>query len=259
MGQAAQSLEPAGSKKSLVKTIAHKYGVEESQMLNTLKKTCFSQGENKPEVSNEQMMALLVVADQYDLNPFTREIYAFPQNGGIVPIVGIDGWMNIINSHPDFNGMNFEDNFDNNGNLVSCTCTMYRKDRDHPTVLTEYLMECKKNTGPWNDKPVRMLRHKVAIQAARYTFSFSGIYDEDEGRDIRDVDGSTSFVDHKEGNKGSNLPFYSEDEFILALDKWKALVIGGKKTVEDILNMVRSKYSLTEDQEKKIKALGELS
>lgn len=183
MSEADKSVVPV-EKKSLVKTIAHKYGVEENQMLTTLKATCFSQGNNKPEVSNEQMMSLLVVANEYNLNPFTREIYAFPQNGGIVPIVGIDGWMNIINSHPQFDGMEFIDDMED-GKLVSCTCKMYRKDRNHPTELTEYLSECKKNTGPWNDKPVRMLRHKVAIQAARYTFSFSGIYDEDEAIDIK--------------------------------------------------------------------------
>ena len=114
-------------RKSLVETFAHKYGVEKDKMLTTLKATCFNQGNNKPEVSNEQMLALLVVANEYELNPFTREIYAFPQAGGVVPIVGIDGWMRIINSHPDFNGMKFEDKFDESGNLLSCTCTMYRR------------------------------------------------------------------------------------------------------------------------------------
>jgi hypothetical protein len=29
-------------------------------------------------VTDEQMMALLIVADQYGLNPFTKEIYGYP-------------------------------------------------------------------------------------------------------------------------------------------------------------------------------------
>jgi len=52
------------------------------------------------EVTNEQMLALLVVADQYRLNPFLNELYAFPdKKGGITPIVGVDGWSRIINDH----------------------------------------------------------------------------------------------------------------------------------------------------------------
>jgi len=242
-------------KKSLVKTIAHKYGVEETGLLNTLKATCFKQSGNV-QVSNEQMMALLVVANQYDLNPFTREIYAFPQNGGIVPIVGVDGWMNIINSHPQFNGMTFDDTFDDNGNVISCTCTMYRKDREHPTVLTEYLKECKKNTDPWNSKPVRMLRHKVAIQAARYTFSFSGIYDEDEAADMKDISGSTYDVQPEETLV--TLPDYPTENFKLDCDGWKVLILQGKKTAEDIINMVSSKYALSDDQVAAINKLGEV-
>ena len=57
---------------SLVAKFADRYGVDGDKMLATLKATCFRQRDNK-EISNEQMMALLVVADQYKLNPFTKE------------------------------------------------------------------------------------------------------------------------------------------------------------------------------------------
>ena len=84
---------------SLVKKFAQRYGVDDSKMLNTLKATAFKQRNNE-QISNEQMMALLVVADQYKLNPFTKEVYAFPdKSSGIVPIVGIDGWSRIINEN----------------------------------------------------------------------------------------------------------------------------------------------------------------
>ena len=49
------------------------------------------------------------------LNPFTKEIYAFPdsKSGGIVPMVSIDGWCRIINEHPQLDGIGFE--MHNNG------------------------------------------------------------------------------------------------------------------------------------------------
>jgi len=155
--------------RSLLTKVADRYGVEPDKMMTTLKATAF-----KGNVSNEQMMALLIVADQYGLNPWTKEIYAFPDKGGIVPVVGVDGWARIINSHPQFDGMAFEQDSE------SCTCTIYRKDRNHPVSVTEYMSECRRNTAPWASHPRRMLRHKAMIQCGRVAFGFAGIYDPDE-------------------------------------------------------------------------------
>jgi hypothetical protein len=125
----------------------------------------------------------LIVAKEYNLNPLTKEIYAFSgRGGGIVPIVSIDGWVNLVNSHRACDGFEFEMEHDDSGKLVSCTCRMFRKDRTHPVAVTEYL-ECIRGTEPWKMQH-RMLRHKAMIQAARYAFGFSGIYDEDEGEKI---------------------------------------------------------------------------
>ena len=103
-----------------------------SEATEILKATAF-----KGPATDAQMTALCVVAQQYGLNPFTRELYAFPdRNNGIVPVVGVDGWSRIINDNPQFDGMDFKQDEE------SCTCTIYRKDR-HPIVVTEYMAECK--------------------------------------------------------------------------------------------------------------------
>lgn len=139
-------------------------------------------------VQPEQITAFLMVAKEYKLNPITKEIYAFPaKGGGVQPIVSIDGWLKIINSHPQFDGMEFADTLDNNGQLAAVTCRIYRKDRKHPVEVTEYMAECKRNTDPWKQWPGRMLRHKATIQAARYAFGFSGIVDPDEAERIDSV------------------------------------------------------------------------
>lgn len=150
---------------------------EGSELLATLKATVF-----KGQVSEAQMGALLIVAAQYNLNPFTKEIYAFPdKQNGIVPVVGVDGWSRIINSRAEFDGMDFQQDAE------SCTCTIYRKDRSHPIKVTEWMAECKRNAGPWLSHPYRMLRHKAMIQCARLAFGFSGIYDEDEAKRIEEA------------------------------------------------------------------------
>lgn len=160
---------------SLVAKMASRYGVDADKMMTTLKATAF-----KGEVSNEQMMALLIVADQHGLNPWCKEIYAFPDRTGIVPVVSVDGWARIINGHPQMDGIDFEMPEDGS----SCTCVIHRKDRSHPTRVTEYMAEVNRGTQPWKSHPRRMLRHKALIQCARIAFGFAGIYDEDEAERI---------------------------------------------------------------------------
>ena len=156
--------KPAEPKKlSILTKTGERFGIDPKIVSQTLKKTAFRIQDG--EVSDEQMCALLIVADQFKLNPFTREIFAFPDKGGIVPVVGIDGWSRIINDHKEFDGVSFEQ--DDEG----CTCTLYRKDRKHPTVVTEYASECTRDTRPWKSHPKRMLRHKALIQCARLVSS----------------------------------------------------------------------------------------
>ncbi len=184
---------PTQPKLSALNVMAGKFSVEPDKLLTTLKATVFK------GATNEELLALVVVANAYGLNPLLKELYAFPaKGGGIVPVVSVDGWIRMCNDHPQLDGIQFTDNRDDKGELVSVTCTIHRKDRKHPTEVTEYLSECKRATDPWK-MANRMLRHKSLIQAARVAFGFSGIHDEDEARDIggmRDVTpkGAPSFA-----------------------------------------------------------------
>lgn len=162
----------APAARSVLASMAQRYHTDSNKLLDTLKNTAFK------GATNEQLMALCIVADQYRLNPFTKEIYAFPdKGGGIVPVVGIDGWLRIINDHPQYDGMEVE------GDDVECTVTIYRKDRTHATKCTEYMAECKRNTAVWSSHPARMLRHKAIIQCARMAFGFA-LKDPDEAERI---------------------------------------------------------------------------
>lgn len=163
-------------RKSVLVDMANRYGMEPKVFADTLRATVVPK-----EITNEQFAAFVLVAKQYDLNPILKEIFAFPtKGGGIQPIVSIDGWANLINSHPAMDGMEFVDELNDKGALVSITCRIYRKDRSHPVAATEYMAECVRNTDTWRQWPRRMLRHKAMIQAARYAFGFAGIIDPDE-------------------------------------------------------------------------------
>ncbi len=208
-----------------------------AEIVETLKATAF-----KGQVTDAQMAALMLVSAQYGLNPWTKEVYAFPdKNNGIVPVVGVDGWARIINEHPQFDGMEFEQTDE------SCTCVVYRKDRRHPIKVTEYMAECKRATGPWQSHPRRMLRHKAMIQCARMAFGFAGIYDHDEAeRIVEAIDADTGEITRKPAR--TELPPYPADRFESNIQKWRALVESGSKTPDDIIAMLQSKGSLTPEQ-----------
>jgi len=215
-----------------------------SGLSDTLKSTAFK---SSTQVTDEQMTALLIVANQYGLNPFTREIFAFPDKGGIVPVVGVDGWSRIMNTHAQFDGMDFKS--DDN----SCTCIIYRKDRTHPTSATEYMDECKRDNSPaWKSHPRRMLRHKAMIQAARLAFGFTGIYDQDEAERIVEVDVTPKNQNKQITNK--TLPSLDSEAFEKKAAVWKKSMIDKDETAENLLAFLQAKYSFTEDQIETIKS-----
>lgn len=158
----------------LLDGMAAKYGLAPQEFSATVRAAC-----GMPNATPEEFAAFVSVCREYNLNPITRQIYAMPKKGGgLIPVVGIDGWIHLINNHPQADGFEF-DTHESGGELVAITCRMHRKDRSHPVEVTEYLAECVRVSEPWKMKH-RMLRHKALIQAARYCFGFGGIYDEDE-------------------------------------------------------------------------------
>lgn len=212
-------------------------------LIETLKATAF-----KGQVSDAQMTALMVVANQYGLNPWTKEIYAFPdKNNGIVPVVGVDGWSRIINNHPQFDGIEFEQNDE------SCTCIIFRKDRNRPTKVTEWMAECRRsNAGPWQSHPKRMLRHKAMIQCARLAFGYGGIYDQDEAERIADAKqnepkhmGMVEVVHAAPAE-------WPADRWAAGLPKWLDGIAQGKP-IADVLAWLNSKATVTAEQEKQLR------
>lgn len=162
--------------------MAARLSVEPDKMLATLKATVFK------SASTEELLALVVVANEYQLNPFLKEIYAFPaKGGGIVPVISIDGWNKMLIRQDSFDGIEFEFVEGEDGLPYSCTATVFIKNRSHAVKVTEYFAECRRNTDPWNNMPRRMLRHRALCQASRLAFGFAGVYSEDEAKDFIDV------------------------------------------------------------------------
>jgi phage recombination protein Bet len=191
MSAAESTLAKAGAQQTLIGTMAEKYGVDASSFYNTITSTIFTAGkakqgsEPKPgrglPPTKEQVMTFLVVANQYDLNPFLKEIYPFIDGeGNLKIIVGIDGWIKVALRHKNYSGHEFQDHTDAEGKLYAVTCSIYRNDRDRAIKMVEYMVECKRESEPWKQWPHRMLHHKAFIQTARYALGMGDLVDEDE-------------------------------------------------------------------------------
>lgn len=143
--------------------------------------------------SEAEFVSCCLVAQQHGLNPLTKEIYFMrTRSNGIQAIVSVDGWIKKANDHPQFDGIEFENLLDDDGNLISMTAVIYRKDRSHPIKVTEWLDECKAAGGPiWKTSPKRMLRNRTICQGCRIAFGFAGIMDRDEFDQWQRLDGDS--------------------------------------------------------------------
>jgi hypothetical protein len=164
--------------RGIVQKLASKFEMTATDFGNMLVNTVFPNGKG----TASEVFALCLIADEFGLNPLLKQIYAFPgKGGGIVPVIGVDGWYRIMNEHPQFDGIEFDEKDDESGRIQSVACTIHRKDRSIPLKMPpETLEENKRNTEPWNKQPRRMLRHRAAIQAIRVAFSIGGVMDEED-------------------------------------------------------------------------------
>ena len=172
-------------KRSLIEKMSAERSVDAGDFYKTVTETMFK------GATQSQLMTLLLVADRYNLDVTTKEIFAFPdKGGGIVPVVSIDGWISLANQHPQFDGEEivWSEEWVKIGDGKTCPkwceIRVYRKDRTRPTVVREYLDEVYRSTPTWKSHTKRMLRHKTMIQGYRVAFGFSGIKDEDEAQRI---------------------------------------------------------------------------
>jgi hypothetical protein len=147
---------------------------------NALKETVFSE---YPRATKLDLFRFLRFIDKHQLDPFERDAYITQAINGLRPAASIDGWINMVNNHEDFDGVEFaySDSLVEVSQNVFCPawvrCTMYHKNRQKPISIVEYLDECLQQTDYWRALPKRQLRHKAYIQCARVAFGLTGIGD----------------------------------------------------------------------------------
>lgn len=144
-------------------------------MLATLRDTV------APGLTNAEFLLFSEMVKATNLNPITKEIWAIKAGGRLQVMTGINGFLKIANSHPQFDGMEVSFEWDEK-NLISSTAKVYRKDRRFPSVATAYLSEYGKQTPIWKSMPTIMLSKCAKSLAIREAFiaEVGGLYTQEE-------------------------------------------------------------------------------
>lgn len=159
-------------------------------------------------LNEQQTKQFLAVAGTFGLNPWKREVYAvtFKNKDGSTDMSIVTGYETYIKRaelNPNYDGfeIEFKGGFkrgkvtksSKNGSWqvdalvpdgeVSCVCTVYRKDRAHPTREEVFFDEYNKGNDMWIQKPRTMLKKVAIVSAFRkaFPFDFGGMpYTNDE-------------------------------------------------------------------------------
>lgn len=116
------------------------------------------------------------------LNPFKREIWFIKTGqGGVQMMTGINGFYQIANKHPMYDGTETEI-VEENGRIIKAVARVHRKDRKIPSVAEAYMEEYAKPYGNWKTMPRVMISKCAESMALRKAFpqELNGLYSTEE-------------------------------------------------------------------------------
>ena len=121
------------------------------------------------EVPAKTILTLLRSMQSLHLDPLCDEIgFTQYEDGQWQVFITIEGCSKLLNQHPQFNGLVFtQADTLIDGVPEWIECSIYRKDREVPTTVREYLTEVKGENPIWQKMPRRMLRHRALQQCVR--------------------------------------------------------------------------------------------
>ena len=121
------------------------------------------------DVPAKAILVLLRSMQSLHLDPLCEEIgFTQFEDGQWQVLITIEGCSKLLNQHPQFNGLVFNQA----DTLIDgvpewIECSIYRKDREVPTTVREYLTEVRSENPIWQKMPRRMLRHRALQQCVR--------------------------------------------------------------------------------------------
>lgn len=161
---------------------AKRLGIPPGKLLEMMRQIWKVSKGQDPLTDHELFVGLSMVA-KYDLDPTCKEIYVTRGNDGkLMVVVGIDGWVKILDRTKHYDGFEQELHFDEAGNIEWIETKIYSTKRSKPTVYRAYWKEYQAVAGFMKGKiPIHMLRLFSLHHATRLFTPIGGhVRDESE-------------------------------------------------------------------------------
>jgi len=173
------------------------YSTEQVQLI----KDMYAKG-----ATNDELKLLMYMSQKYGLDILTKQIWCVKYSGqpaqiytsrdGFISIAhriktpdgrpALDGFNTKIDRIPERFSVRYYDTqkkryetFDSDFQYIA-TCTVHRKDMEHPIEITVYEEEYSTGRNLWQSKRRTMIGKVAESQAFRKAFDISGLYGEDE-------------------------------------------------------------------------------
>lgn len=160
--------------------LAAAIGMDPNAMIDAIKAQCFKGV--RDQVSNEQLAAFVSIAAEMGVNPFLPDmLYAYPDRGAIIPIMGPSGIYKKLMEHPLVDSWETTVYPEDVTQAPTHAITnIYLKGRERPLSYTALMSEWKVGSNPnWNNRPRHMIGLRSLKHAARQVIH--GLpYDEDD-------------------------------------------------------------------------------
>lgn len=141
-------------------------------MVNVIKQTVCK------GASDAQLSMFLEVCKRTGLDPFLKEIWFVAEKSMIM--AARDGYLRVANEHPMFDGIETRVERDDRMCPVKAVCTVWRKDRTHPTICEAYYNEYKAGSPVWTKYPSAMISKVAEVLALKRSFAINGVVSEEE-------------------------------------------------------------------------------
>lgn len=194
--------------------------------------------------------AIVMQAAQWGMNPFSVGQKTHLVNG----VLGYEAQLvnAVVQSSGAISGR-FHYEYSGEGESLSCRVGAVIKGESE-IVWSEWLSArtvAVKNSPLWKTNPKQQMGYLQVKNWARLYCpgAILGVYSEDELQEPQE-----KVINPIEEYKKPELAFCSEDNFAEKAVSWNALIESGKKTADQIISMVESKYLFTADQKEEIRS-----
>ncbi len=159
------------SKQSIANSAAQFLGVPPHKVCALLRNV-WKTSKGQPDLTDDEMFVGMSMIARYGLDPIAKEVYVTRSSKGLMTIIGIDGFIKILDRTDGFDGFEQEIGWTGEGkdkDIEWVETRVFSKLRSHPTVYRAFACEYSKLSGmvakliPWHMLRLFSLRHATRL------------------------------------------------------------------------------------------------